>query len=464
MKRILLLIFIFVFGNLLAQGGDLDTSFNPGTGFDASPQAIVFQPDGKILVGGIFTTYNGVTANRIVRLNPDGSIDNTFVTGTGFDSTVFAFALQPDGKILVGGSFLNYNGNSSVNRVVRLNPDGSLDNTFLGGTRSNGVVRTLVIQPSDGKIIIAGDFGTYDGITRLRIARLNTDGTIDGTFNSTNGSNSSIFCSVLQTDGKILIVGQFTSYGGVNTNRVARVNTDGTLDTGFNNGGSGADGTVNYVTIQPDGKILIGGAFERYNGSLRSALARLNSNGSLDTGFVSNANTVVNAINLQSDGRMIISGTFTDYNGTSIRRIARINPDSTLDPTFVSLMPLSGTITVSAMDANNAIFIGGGFLDYDATSRPRIAKLVNDFTLSLEDSFTEKNGISIFPNPATHSFELITSTKENVQGVEIYNLNGQQVYKTNQLGAINISFLASGIYLVKVNTLSESKTLKLVKQ
>lgn len=463
MKKIITLIFISLFGNLFAQGGDLDTSFNPGTGFDNNPQAIVFQTDGKILVGGFFTTYNGVTVNRIVRLNPDGSIDTSFATGTGFDSNVFALALQPDGKILVGGGFLTYNG-TQVNRIARLNIDGSIDNSFFGGTRANGVVRTIEIQPADGKIIIGGAFNLYDNITRLRIARLNADGTLDLTFNSTNGADSDVFYASLQTDGKIVVVGQFLTYGTTTVNRVGRLNTDGSLDTSFNTGGAGADDTVNFVTIQSDGKILIGGVFERYNGALRSAFARLNANGSLDTGFISNANTVVQSINLQSDGRIIISGTFTDYNGTSIRRIARVNSDGTLDTTFVPLMPVSGVIMVSELDANNAIYIGGSFLQYDGISRARIARLVNDFTLGLDDSVANNNEISVFPNPATHFFELKTTSKENILGIEIYNLNGQQVYKTNTLGNVDVSFLSSGIYLVKVNTLTESKTLKLVKQ
>jgi uncharacterized delta-60 repeat protein len=97
----------------------LDASFNPGTGADHWVNSIALQPDGKILIGGYFDTYNGTTRNRIARLNTDGSLDASFNPGTGANDGVRSIALQPDGKILIGGLFTAYNG-TGRNRVARI--------------------------------------------------------------------------------------------------------------------------------------------------------------------------------------------------------------------------------------------------------------------------------------------------------------------------------------------------------
>jgi uncharacterized delta-60 repeat protein len=149
------------------------------------------QSDGKILVGGSFTTYKGLTQNYIVRLNTDGSLDSTFDVGVGFDNQVRAITIQPDGKILVGGNFTTYKGLTQT-RIVRLNTDGSLDSTFDVGTGFNTLVLSLLTQ-SDGKILVGGNFSTYKGLTQNFIARLNIDGSLDSTFNIGTGFNSTVF-------------------------------------------------------------------------------------------------------------------------------------------------------------------------------------------------------------------------------------------------------------------------------
>jgi uncharacterized delta-60 repeat protein len=160
----------------LNSDGSRDTGFVTGTGFNSTVEAIAVQSDGKILVGGFFTTYDGVTQNRITRLNSDGSRDTGFVIGTGFNSTVNVIALQSDGKILVGGSFTLYNGGAEI-YITRLNTDGSRDTGFVTFTSTgfSSTVRVIVVQPN-GKILVGGDFTSYKGVTRRRIAILNTDG------------------------------------------------------------------------------------------------------------------------------------------------------------------------------------------------------------------------------------------------------------------------------------------------
>ena len=197
---------------------------------------MAIQGDGKILVGGDFTQYSGVTANYIIRLNTDGTIDNTFNSGSGFSNGVSSMAIQSgDGKILAGGDFTQYSG-VTANFIIRLNSDGTIDNTFNSGSGFNGYVTSIAIQ-SDGKILIGGSFTSYSGITANYIIRLNTDGTIDNTFNSGSGFSNGVSSMAIQSgDGKILAGGDFTQYSGVTANRIIRLNTDGTIDNTFNSG------------------------------------------------------------------------------------------------------------------------------------------------------------------------------------------------------------------------------------
>lgn len=175
----------------LNTDGTRDTSFNAGTGIDnwgAYPSKVRIQSDGKIVVVGEFTSYNGSSANNIFRLNPDGTRDTAFNMGTGLNGQVFALAIQTDDKILVGGQFNSYNG-VPVTQFMRLNLDGSIDTTFNMGTGFAGFASTVnVIElQNDGKILICGGFSTYNDINVTRMIRLNTDGTRDLTFNQMTG-------------------------------------------------------------------------------------------------------------------------------------------------------------------------------------------------------------------------------------------------------------------------------------
>jgi uncharacterized delta-60 repeat protein len=308
----------------LNADGSLDGTFNPGTGANNIVRTTALQSDGKIIIGGSFGSYNGTARNYIARLNADGTLDNTFNIGTGTNSVVYTTALQSDGKIIIGGNFTTYNG-TSINTIARLNANGTLDNTFNPGTGANGFVYTTALQ-SDGKIIIGGEFTSFNGTAINRIARLNADGTLDGTFNPGTGASATVWTTALQSDGKIIIGGFFTSYNGTGRNRIARLNADGTLDGTFNPG-TGASATVWTTALQSDGKIIIGGGFTSFNGTAINTIARLNANGTLDNTFNpgTGANNTVLTTALQPDGKIIIGGHFTSYNGTAIKRIARLN-------------------------------------------------------------------------------------------------------------------------------------------
>ncbi|MFN7155716.1 MAG: IPTL-CTERM sorting domain-containing protein, partial [Acidovorax sp.] len=247
----------------LNADGTLDAGFNPDV-----PNGLVYslavQPDGKVLVGGAFTTLVGQPRNRIARLNADGTLDAAF--NPDANNAVFSLAVQPDGKVLVGGSFTSVGGQMR-NRIARLNADGTLDAGFNPGAGST--VLSVAVQP-DGKVLVGGQFTTLVGQPRNRIARLNADGTLDAGFNP--DANNSVFSVAVQPDGKVLVGGSFTSVGGQMRNRIARLNADGTLDADFN---PDANSDVSSLAVQPDGKVLVGGSFTSMGGQTRNRIARL---------------------------------------------------------------------------------------------------------------------------------------------------------------------------------------------
>lgn len=269
---------------MLNSDGSIDNTFNVGTGFNNTAVALAIDSDGKILVGGSFTTYQGITYNRIIRLNSDGNIDNTFVIGSGFNSSVSDIKIQSDGKIVVIGGFSTYN-SLSYNGLIRLNSDGSVDNTFTVGTGfgTSPQVNTLAIQ-TDGKLVIAGNFSTYQGLTSLSgslnggLTRINTDGSKDITFLRTQSSISQVSKVIIQTDGKIVVGGQFSA-GGTVPQRIARFNISGSLDTQFQvfpgYGPSGA--SVNGIIELPNDELLIAGSFDTVNSVFAQKLVRVNS-------------------------------------------------------------------------------------------------------------------------------------------------------------------------------------------
>jgi len=367
--------------------GGINNSFNNGgAGFNNGLEKVYFQSDGKILVAGGFSDYNGTTANNIIRLNTNGSIDNSFITGTGFDNYVVDFKTQIDGKILVAGGFNNYNG-TSTNYIVRLNSDGSIDNTFITGTGFNGTTESIDIQ-SDGKVICVGDFTSYDGDPSLnRIVRLNTDGSIDNTFVQGTGFDFSPLVVKIQSDNKVLVGGNFLTYNGTTANRVIRLNSDGSVDTSFVYGTGFNNYNIGAISIQDDNKIIIGGGFTEYNGTPINYIVRLNTDGSIDNTFITGIgfDGDVNTINIQDDNKIFVGGIFISYNGTPASKIIVLNSDGSVDTNYNFLIGVSSVGYVNTIsNVNNGVFyIGGSFTGYDNTYVGHIASVhTNNFYIT----------------------------------------------------------------------------------
>lgn len=363
--------------------------------------AIATQPDGKRIIAGSFYSVMGEFRAHIARLNADGTLDTGFDPMT--DAPVSTVVVQSDGKVLIGGSFSSLQPNGAPgpvtrNRIARLNADGTLDSSF--DPNADADVSCIALQP-DGKIVIGGSFGTLQPngavlpAVRSRIARLNADGTVDTSFDP--NANNEVGSIALQPDGKILIGGGFSTLqpnsaaAATPRSNVARLNADGTVDSGFD---PKANNYVASLAVQGDGKILLGGDFFRFqpNGAdlptVRSRLARLNSDGTVDAGFNPSVNGRVSCLSLQADGRILLGGLFTTVRssggGADIarRRIARMDAAGMLDLGFSP--GANGNVRCVSVEADGTVLLGGEFSGLQPngaiTTTPRacFARIFND--------------------------------------------------------------------------------------
>lgn len=465
--------------------GTLDASFNANATVMSAfaPSYAIKQADDKLIIAGNFNLVNGTPKNYLVRLNTDGTIDTNFNNGgTGPNNTVSVIALQADNKILIGGNFTTYNGISS-SRIARLETNGTLDTTFTPGsgftTTGPSVNINAIQQLSTQKILVGGgNFSSYNGttITNKNLIQLNVDGTYDSGFN-TNGTgvnNGSKYVYIIkeQANGRILVGGSFASFNGTNANGIIRLNADGTVDTDFiQSWGSGAGLSANaylkQILIQPsDQKIIIGGSFSTYNTTSRTNIARLNSDGSLDTTF--DAGTVPAATTffqplLLSDGKILVPGTFTSFNNTTINKLVRLNTNGTVDTSFTP--GVSGAAGVFSpnpstpsglsyvfQQTDGNLLVVGNFSSYNGTARNLVARLTPVVTNNMATSNVSAPKFTIYPNPAKDFVNLSNITRG--ADVSVYDMTGKLLYTTKAIGAavtINTSSYKNGVYMVKVD-------------
>jgi uncharacterized delta-60 repeat protein len=362
--------------------GRLDTTFAPAPGTNDAVNVVIPQPDGKVIAAGRFTFANNVARNRIARFNFNGSLDPSFDPGTGADGEITAAVLQSDGRIVVAGRFTSFNG-FTHNRVCRLNANGSVDQTFSLGNGINNAALALALQ-SDGRIIVGGQFSQIDLTQRFNLARLNTDGSVDMSFDPGNGPNGDVNAIVIQPDGRIVIGGTFIGYNGFARGGVARVLGNGALDSSFDSG-VGTGGNVFALALQHNGQIVLGGRFVQYSGTNRTFIARVFGDGSLDFGFNPVPNDWVQSLAVEPDDRILVGGFFTDINGFGRNRIARLNTNGSVDLTFDPGAGCVGSLTNDATQVHSIalqqfgrILAGGIFTSYDNQLRDNIVRLFDN--------------------------------------------------------------------------------------
>ena len=356
--------------------GSPGTGTNSISGVNGNVYALALQTNGQILVGGNFTAVANVPENYIARLNPDGTLDATFLNGlSGADGQVFALATQSNGRILMGGAFTSVNG-VYRNYISRLMTDGTLDTSFNPGAGADGEVDALAETFINGtrEIYVGGAFTNINSAASPAIARLNDNGAVDASFATGSGADGAVYAvAAYPTNsvyaGKVLIGGAFTHYNGTNLNYLARLNADGSVDSTFNPG-SAANGAVNSIAIQLDGRVLVGGGFIQFNGMALNHIVRLNTDGTLDTNFVANvgagANNTVEGIAVQADNRIVLVGLFSQFNNLTCNRIVRLLPNGVVDASINFGDGANSDVDALVIQPwDGMIIIGGAFTQFN---------------------------------------------------------------------------------------------------
>lgn len=358
--------------NQIQSTGVIDSGFTANTGsgtFDWVHGMALCPATGKIVVGGGFTSFNGSSAAaRLVRLNLNGSLDTSFSVGTGFNNRVNAIVTLADGKMIVGGNFTTYRG-ETVNYLVKLNVDGTRDTSFNTGTGFTSNVLCLKLQ-HDGKILVGGSFTTFNGVSVVRLARLNTDGTLDTAFNTNigTGANGDVRAITIRAFGGIIVGGNFTTFNGVTVNRIVALFSGGIRNTAFTTStGTAFDSSVEGLATYGDNIVAVGN-FSNFNGTARSRITMLNENGTLNTSFVPSIGSLTNLLALAVDdyGKILAVGNIAGG-------IIRINSDGTKDNSFTTNLNQAAFTVLTMPD--NRVLAGGTFTTVNGVSRNRIVML-----------------------------------------------------------------------------------------
>jgi len=428
-----------------------------GAGFAGSPMSSWLQQDGKIISGGQFLTYNGVNRSNIARVNTDGSVDTSFTTGIGFGGFggVDKMALHSGGTIIVVGSQITtYDGHNSP-KMVRINSNGTYDSSFVvTGTGLDGYnappgIFSILIQ-SDNKILVGGSFDAYNGTPYTpnipaNLIRFNWDGSIDTTFSgiTTGFTNGWVNSLAQQPDGKILVGGYFDAYNGNFAGGIIRLNVDGSVDPTFSGatlGGFFPSQSVEAIKLQPDGKILVGGSFSTYVGvPCSNGIIRLEADGSVDTGFTAGAGVtgIIITLTLQPDGKILIGGSFNQYNGNLSPNIVRINSDGTYDNTLSVGTGLSSIPLSILVQGDGKIIATGYFTTYKTINTVgRILRISSGGTY--DSTF---NAATLYYNIRLNN-DAITSSKFVLSGTSTNRCNtafGHKALCLNTTGCRNIA-------------------------
>lgn len=372
---------------LCAAPADLDPAFVAGIGVGLTPpnyptfetgtgavNAVALQSDGKILAGGNISRYNNTGAlTALKRINPDGSLDSTFNTGgAGLTDSqgqpeVNSIVVLPDDSILIGGVFTHYNG-TPRNGILKLNPNGSLDINFAPAGLSGSLRYIMKISmQSDGKILIGGGFTSVNGTYRNNIARLNSDGSLDTSFSANSIGLNSVMDLKQAADGKIYVGGNALTASDTG---LRRLYANGAIDGSFVatlGGGSG----IHAILLLPNGSILAGGFTDLEPLGFNGYLVALNATGQIDTTLMANMGTGPNGycgyeLLEAPDGKILVASRFSRFNGQPRVAIARLFADGTPDTTFAPL-PYTGTDSFlthfycAAFQQDGKIVAGGWF-------------------------------------------------------------------------------------------------------
>jgi len=455
--------------------------FTPGVRANNRVKFSGLQTTGKIIIGGIFTTYNYQPAKNIARLTTSLGLDSGFTsTGPHPSGYLFDVDVQPNDYIVVAGTFDGFNNANTSNGLIRLQPNGALDSAFnpsgvgVNGTPSGQAahVMSVAIRPN-GSMVAVGNFLTYNGVGSNFIIGLTSNGAPDPAFIYGTGFNYVAKIAVTQ-QSNTLVAGSFTRYNNIPVERLIRLLPNGNIDPifvqkpislySFDYPNVGATGEIETIVIQPDGYILIGGAFTAYDGVPRKNIARLLPNGGLDFTFDpgDGFDGTVRTISVQPNGDIFVGGSFTTYDGVSVNKMVRLNSTGQIQGFTPSSTTLNSIYTLTRQP-DSKIIIGGRFTNYNGVYAGNITRIIPSTgvqgRLNMFDN-TDAN-VSIYPNPSEGLFTIdFKGYDEQRFNVTVHNVLGQLIYSgevTAQNPAqLDLSSANAGNYFVTLQNSTET--------
>ncbi|MFH1634171.1 MAG: putative Ig domain-containing protein, partial [Chloroflexota bacterium] len=446
----------------LNQDGSPDTGFDTSTGANNSIYDIASAPDGKLYIGGRFTSVQGVSCPKIARLNADGTVDTTFNPGLGPDDDVEALAVQPNGQVIAVGMFENV-GTEAYHGYARYNTDGHLDTNWgFGSAGANFAVYDVLPQP-DGKTLLAGWFTSLNGHSANFIGLLGASGYYDPSFNSGTGFNDAVYTLEQAPNGNVFVGGRFTSYNSLSAGRIVSITPNGTRDASFFTG-TGFNSNVWAFANAPDGKLYVGGDFSSFNGTPANRITRHNSDGSLDTTFDvgTGPNSRVSFLSTHAD-KLYVGGSFTEFNGEPHYRFVRLNADGSVDDNFdIGAGANNGVLAGVVQPDDNKVVMVGNFTQFDnqpanyltrlnGATMPSFTNEPPDLTVNLGDAVNSPLAATGIPSPTFGIVPSGTVGTESTPTQILTTTNGLPPGLTlSESGVISGTATTAGIYTFTV--------------
>ena len=436
----------------LNADGSTDSSFQPLIQLNATISNLIRQPDGKLLISGSFSEINGQPARRLARLTADNKLDEAFSStfANDIDQGINSLVLQPDGRILIATGPI----------VRRLLPDGQPDNNFIAAPFAED--SKVLLQP-DGRILVSGNFTFYGGNQVGRLVRLTATGAHDPTFVvPTNGENSlaqANIVMVLQPNGQLIAGGYYRNAMGLGTSmRLIRYTSTGAIDSNFGSVAfTPATGSYmasfNGLTSQADYKVLVYGQFGKIGGQASNNLARLNSNGTLDTGFTAPATSgPIYKLTIQPNNRILLGGQFTANNLPS--QLARLLPDGSPDASFGATAVPNSNVRTILTQPDGSLLIGGSFTSVSGQPSMALARLVASNVLHVQAPAAVAEQTTAWPVPAHGQLHVALAPTAHAQSLELLDALGrsvqQQALAGRQSTTLMLGELPAGMYLLRV--------------
>ena len=416
---------------------------------DSNPvSALGMQSDGKVIVGGAFTEFDGLSRTRLARLSSTGVLDTDF--NVTVDGEVRAIVVQADNSIIIAGSFANVKGsgvgqsNTARNNIAMLNADGSLAGSY--NPNANGDINILLLEPS-GNLLVGGAFTNIGGSGRNRVARLLPSGSAEA-FNP--NANGTVYALARESDGSVLIGGAFTTITGSTRNRIARVNSSGVLQS-FNPNVNGVNSNINdedvrSIAVQGDGKIYIGGLASNLLGTngtatrVRSRLARLDVNGDVDNSFSLVVDAEVTGIKLLSSGKIALLGKFTRLAEKSMSYLGLLNADGSLDESFLPNPDYAVNALIEQGDGK--LLVGGLFSNVGGATQHWVGRLNTDgtrdvaFSRKVNDRGQYTSMVSVGGIPAIAYYDVANGDLRYVRAKDVNGAGWEQSLVLDSAGNV----------------------------